>query len=426
MDAIPNPADRIRQFDPEMAALLDGEQERQRRTLSLIPSENVSSPYAKSLEGSLFADKNAEGYPGQRVVAGCEQADAVERLAIDRLRQLFDCEHANVQSMSATIANVALLNAVLEPGDTILAMSLSDGGHLSHGAPFHVSGQTYEAVHYTVDRKTERIDHDAVADLARRHRPKLIICGASSYPRLIDYAAFADIAKSVDALLWADIAHVVGLIAGKSVPSPLPHADFVTTSTHKSWRGPRGAGIILCREEWAKRIDRAVFPGLQGAPKMDMIAARAVFFKECLSPSFQTYTRAVLNNAQALAEGLIENGIRLVTGGTDTHLLLADVSALGLNGAEAQDLLSSVGLMTNRNPIPFDTQPAMVGSGIRLGSPAITTRGLTEDNCREIGQLVASTLIRWSSPEDLARITSRVTELTDNLPMFDTKWLPNA
>jgi len=424
MDAIPNSVEQIRQFDPEMAALLDCEQERQERTLTLIPSENVSSIFAKALEGSLFADKNAEGYPGRRVAAGCEYADAVERLAIDRLKQIFGCEHANVQSMSATIANVALLNAVLNPGDTILAMQLNDGGHLSHGAPFHNSGRTYKTVSYSVDRESERIDLDTVADLAKKHRPKLIVCGASSYPRLIDYEGFAQVASSAGSLLWADIAHIVGLVAANAVPSPLPHADFVTTSTHKTWRGPRGAGIIMCRTEWADRIDRAVFPGLQGAPKMDMIAARAVFFKECMAPVFRDYAREVLENAQAMAEGLRDGAIRLVTGGTDTHLLLADVGAVGMTGSKAEKILASVGLITNKNPIPFDTQPALVGSGIRLGSPAITTRGLDRDECREVGSMVAEALTQRGEAKTVARIAARVSELTAQLPLFHKKWLP--
>lgn len=426
MSEISNPEHDLHQFDPEMAALVDGERKRQERTLTLIPSENVSSPLAKSLEGSVFADKNAEGYPGRRVAAGCAYADAVERLAIERLRQLFGCEHANVQSMSATIANVALLAAVLEPGGKLLAMNLSDGGHLSHGAPFHLSGRTYETVHYTVDRDTERIDLGAVADLARRHRPTLIVCGASSYPRLIDYAGFAEVARSVGSLLWADISHVVGLVAGGAVPSPLPHADFVTTSTHKTWRGPRGGGIILCRQEWAERIDRAVFPGLQGAPKMDMIAARALFFKECMSPTFREYCLAVLDNAQALAEGLVDNGVRLVSGGTDTHLLLADVGAMGLDGSQAEEVLASVGLVTNRNPIPFDTRPASIGSGVRLGSPAVTTRGLDPAECREIGGLIAETLHRRNESSHLALVCKRVAQITEHSPLFHERWLSTS
>lgn len=415
--------EELERFDPEMVRLMRSEKKRQQMTLSLIPSENVSSPFAKAFEGSLLADKNAEGYPGKRVAAGCEFADAVERLAIERLKQIFGCEHANVQPMSATIGNVAVLNAVLEPGDRILAMQLSDGGHLSHGAPFHVSGRTYDASFYKVDAGSERIDLGEVAAIAEKVRPKLIICGASSYPRLIDYEGFATIAKSVGSLLWADIAHVVGLVAAKVVPSPFPQADFVTTSTHKTWRGPRGAGVIMCRREWAEKIDRALFPGLQGAPKMDMIAARATFFKECMQPRFVAYASEVLENAQALAEGLIHRGVRLVTGGTDTHLLLADVGALGLTGAKAEGLLASVGLVVNKNPIPFDTKPAMVGSGIRLGSPAVTTRGLGRNECREVGAMVGDVLTQGEKPNAIARVASRVREIASNHPLFHEKWL---
>lgn len=415
--------EEFERFDPEMARLVRAEQERQQMTLSLVPSENVSSPHARALEGGLFADKNAEGYPGKRVAAGCEYADAVERLAIKRLKDIFGCEHANVQPMSATIGNVALLNAVLKPGDTILAMQLCDGGHLSHGAPFHVSGKTFNAAFYSVEADSERIDLETVAIIAEKVRPKLIVCGASSYPRLIDYEGFAAIARSVGSLLWADIAHVAGLIAAKAVPSPFPHADFVTTSTHKTWRGPRGVGIIMCRGAWAGKIDRALFPGLQGAPKVDMIASRATLFKECMTPKFAEYTGAVLDNAQALAESLIEGGIRLVTGGTDTHLLLADVGRIGLNGAEAEQLLASVGLVVNKNPIPFDTKPALVGSGIRLGSPAITTRGLGREECREIGAMVAEILRRGCDQETAAGITGRVREIAAGHPLFHDKWL---
>lgn len=414
----------LAKVDPEMFELSRAEEERQRQTISLVPSENISSPLSKALEGGVFADKNAEGYPERRVVAGCEQADAVERLAISRLKDLFGCEHANIQSMSATIANVALLTAVLEPGDTILSMRLEDGGHLSHGANFHISGQTYKVVHYSVDPTSEYIDMSQVAALAAEHRPKIIACGASSYPRLIDFAGFADIARSVGSLLWADISHIVGLIVARAIPSPLPHADFVVSSTHKTWRGPRGAGIIMCRREWAKRIDRAVFPGLQGAPKMDMIAARAVLFKETKSELFRLYVHQMLANAQSLAKSLKNGGLRLVTEGTDTHLILVDVTDRGLTGLEAESCLASVGLIANRNPIPFDRLPASVGSGLRLGTPTITTRGLGENDSAEIGNLIVESLNAHGQPETLSRIAERVSQIADECPLFHEKWLP--
>ena len=416
--------DLVAQFDPEMARLVAAEERRQRDTVNLIASENYASPLALALEGSIFANKNAEGYPGKRFVAGCEHADAVERLAVARLKDLFGCEHANVQAMSATIANVALLGTVLEPGDRLLGMRLADGGHLSHGAEFHLSGKTFEAVHYGVDRQTERIDMDRVADSAKRHRPKLIVCGGSAYPRAIDYAAFGEIARSVGALLWADVAHTAGLIAAGVVPSPLPHADFVTTSTHKTWRGPRGFGVILCRQDWAERIDRALFPGIQGAPKMDMIAARAVFFKECATPEFREYARQVLDNAKALAEGLTEGGIRLVSGGTDTHLILADVRGQVPDGARAEALLAEVGIIANKNPIPFDPAPPTVSSGLRVGTAAMTTRGLETDEFRKIGALIARVLTDVKDPTVAEAARAEVANLVVDRPLFARRWLP--
>ncbi len=416
--------DLVAQFDPEMARLVAAEERRQRDTVNLIASENYASPLALALEGSIFANKNAEGYPGKRFVAGCEHADAVERLAVARLKDLFGCEHANVQAMSATIANVALLGTVLEPGDRLLGMRLADGGHLSHGAEFHLSGKTFEAVHYGVDRQTERIDMDRVADSAKRHRPKLIVCGGSAYPRAIDYAAFGEIARSVGALLWADVAHTAGLIAAGVVPSPLPHADFVTTSTHKTWRGPRGFGVILCRKDWAERIDRALFPGIQGAPKMDMIAARAVFFKECATPEFREYARQVLDNAKALAEGLTEGGIRLVSGGTDTHLILADVRGQVPDGARAEALLAEVGIIANKNPIPFDPAPPTVSSGLRVGTAAMTTRGLETDEFRKIGALIARVLTDVKDPTVAEAARAEVANLVVDRPLFARRWLP--
>jgi len=411
-------------FDQEIAELVQSEEQRQLETINLIPSENFASPISTELEGCIFACKNAEGYPGRRFVAGCDYADKVEKLAIARLKKIFNCEHANVQGMSATIANVALLQAVLDPGDVILTMGLSEGGHLSHGANFHVSGRQYKVFHYGVKKDTETINYEEVAELAISHKPKLIVCGASSYPRNIDFMKFGDIARSVGALLWADIAHTVGLIVAGVIPSPFPYADFVTSSTHKTWRGPRGGAVVLCRKEWARKVDRALFPGLQGAPKMDLIAARAVFFKEVQTEEFRAYAKDVIKNASALAKGLKQSGTRLVSGGTDTHLVLIDVRSSIGTGAAAQDLLESVGIITNRNQIPFDRAPPEVGSGLRLGSPAMTTRGMMEEDFFRLGQLISCALSNHDSQLELSKIKAETLSMTNNLPLFAEKWLP--
>ncbi|CAD6547541.1 serine hydroxymethyltransferase [Paraburkholderia sabiae] len=410
--------------DPDLDQLVDAECRRQESAITLVASENFSSPRSRVLEGSALADKNAEGYPDRRFAAGCEYVDAIENLAIARLKKLFGCEHANVQAMSATIANVALLQAVLKAGDPILSMRLSDGGHLSHGAAFHMSGRLYHVCHYGLNETSERIDIDEVRRLAKEARPKLIVCGGSSYPRNIDYAAFADIAKEVGALLWADIAHVAGLMAARVVPSAIPYADFVTSSTHKTWRGPRGGSVLMCRQEWGHAIDRAIFPGIQGAPKMDMIAARAAHFMETAEPEFTLYSKAVLDNAQALAEGLRQEGVRLVTGGTDTHLVLANVTDLGLTGQQAERLLTEVGVTTNRNMIPFDRQPPSLCSGVRMGSAAMTTRGLDESDFLRIGALIGSLLNNPGDPDKQIRAKAIFGELVQGLPLFSERWLP--
>ncbi|MEX3791308.1 serine hydroxymethyltransferase [Paraburkholderia sp. BR14374] len=409
--------------DPELASLLQSESRRQRESVTLVASENFSSPRVRALEGSLLGDKNAEGYPGKRCVAGCEHVDAIEALAIARLKALFGCEHANVQAMSATIANVALLQAVLKPGDAILSMRLADGGHLSHGAPFHVSGQLYHVQHYGVSETTEQIDMDRVRDIAAQVRPKLIICGGSSYPRNIDYAAFAEVAKETDALIWADIAHVAGLMAARVVPSAVPHAHFVTSSTHKTWRGPRGGAVLMCRQEWGYAVDRAIFPGIQGAPKMDMIAARAALFKETAEPEFVQYSKAVLENANALAEGLLQEGVRLVSGGTDTHLLLADVTRFGLSGLDAERLLMEIGVTANKNVIPFDKRPPSSSSGVRMGSAAMTTRGLGPSEFLRIGTMVGTLLRRPDNSAYRIRAKADLAEMLEGLPLFSPRWL---
>lgn len=420
--------DLIHDFDPEVSDLLLAEEKRQMETIDLIASENYASPLACGLEGSVFADKNAEGHASGRFVAGCEYVNQLENLAADRLKKLFGCEHANVQAMSATIGNIAVLRACLKPGDTILSMELNQGGHLSHGASFHDSGKTYRAVFYHVDPKTERIDMVEVERLAREHKPQMIICGTSSYPRLIDYEEFSRIAKEAGAFLFADIAHNVGLIAAGAIPSPVPYADVVTSSTHKTWRGSRGGGVVLCKKALAQKIDRAIFPGLQGAPKMDMIAARAVQFKESGTPEFKRYARQVLNNAKALAEALNDGGIRLVSGGTDTHLILADVRGLNLTGMEAEALLESVGIIVNKNMIPYDPLPAKDSSGLRLGSPAMTTRGMNESDMKAIGGLVIRTLHAGGEAgvREREAIKKEVLQIVQNYPLFDERWLPHC
>lgn len=418
-----NSFENIKRFDPEMASLVENEEKRQLETLCLIASENYASPLAAGLEGSIYVNKNAEGYPDGRFVAGCELADKVERLAIERIKKLFGCEHANVQSMSATVANVAVLRALLRPGDTLLAMELDQGGHLSHGAKFHFSGKTYNVISYGLNRDTEEIDMKQVERLANEHRPKLIICGASSYPKQIDYKRFSEIAKSVGAYLMADIAHPVGLIVAGVIPSPVPYADVVTTSTHKTWRGPRGGGIVMCKAELAKKIDYNIFPGLQGAPKMDMIAARAVQAKESMTPEFREYQQAVLDNAKALADKLCKCGLRLVSGGTNTHLVLVDVRNMVPSGKQAEEVLESVGIIVNKNMIPYDPQGPKVTSGIRIGSPALTTRGLTKEDFWFVSQLIAEALKNYDNAVVLASIKQQVREVADKFPMFADKWL---
>lgn len=414
----------LSKFDPELIDLTQKETERQRTTINLIASENCVSPLVACLEGSIWANKNSEGYPGRRYVAGCELADKVENLAIDRLKELFQCEHANVQSMSATVGNVAILNAVLKPGDTILSMELSHGGHLSHGAPFHYSGKMFNVVHYGVARETEKIDLGQVRKLAQQHQPKMIICGTSSYPRLIDFAAFGEIAKSVGALLFVDLAHNIGLVAAGVIPSPVPYADIVSSSTHKTFRGPRGGGIILCRQELAGKIDRAVFPGLQGASKLDMIAARAVLFKECMTAEYKRYGKQVLVNAKALADGCLNQGMRLVAGGTDTHLVVVDVTKLVPSGKEAEAVLESVGIIANKNPIPFDALPPNTCSGVRMGSPFLTTRGMKEKEMYLIGTLVGKALHNYQDSPALAEIREQLLGLAVLYPLFAAEWLP--
>ncbi|MGW0477868.1 serine hydroxymethyltransferase [Nonomuraea sp. NPDC003214] len=379
---------RLREQDPEVAQVLLDEMARVRGGLQLIASENFTSPAVLAALGSTLSNKYAEGYPGRRYYGGCEVVDRAERLAIDRARELFGAEHANVQPHSGASANLAAYAALLQPGDTMLAMALPHGGHLTHGSRVNFSGRWFDVASYGVRRDTELIDYDEVRDLALRHRPKLIVCGATAYPRLIDYGVFRGIADEVGAWLLADMAHPIGLMAGGAIPSAVPYADVVTFTTHKALRGPRGGGI-LCTEELAARIDRAVFPFIQGGPLMHAVAAKAVAFGEALRPEFAGYARQVVANARALCDTLAAEGMRPVSGGTDTHLALIDLRELGVSGAEAERRCAAAGITLNRNAIPYDPEPPAVTSGIRVGTPCVTTQGMGLQELKEIGSLVA-------------------------------------
>lgn len=407
----------LSEVDPEVFAAIEKEKERQHNHLELIASENIASKAVLEAMGSVMTDKYAEGYPAKRYYGGCENMDVVESLAIERAKQLFGAEHANVQPHSGAQANQAVYSVVLQPGDTFLAMDLSMGGHLTHGSPVNFSGMLYRAVHYGVRADTEEIDYDQVRDLARQHRPKLIVAGASCYPRIIDFAIFREIADEVDAKLMVDMAHIAGLVAAGEHPSPVPYADFVTTTTHKTLRGPRG-GMILCKGEYAQAIDKAVFPGMQGGPLMHIIAAKAVCFKEALQPEFKMYQAQIRRNARTLADGLARHGFRLVSGGTDNHLMLIDLRPQKLTGRKAQVVLDSVHITVNRNMIPFDPEKPFVTSGIRLGTPAVTTRGMAEPEMERIAELIARTL---EAPEDETRLNTvrhEVLALCDQFPVL--------
>jgi glycine hydroxymethyltransferase len=402
--------------DPEVYQAIQNELERQRFSIELIASENFCSRAVLEAQGSVLTNKYAEGYPRKRYYGGCHWMDVIEELARERLKKLFNAEHANVQPHSGTQANMAVYFAVLQPGDTILSMSLAHGGHLSHGHPASVSGKLYRAVYYGVSRETELIDYEEVRRLAHEHKPKLIVCGASAYPRTLDFKRFREIADEVGAYVMADVAHIAGLIAGGVHPSPLPWADFVTTTTHKTLRGPRG-GAILCRKEFAELIDKSVFPGSQGGPLMHVIAAKAVAFGEALRPEFQEYQREIVANARALAQALAREGLRIVSGGTDTHLLLVDVRPLGLTGAEAERLLEDVGVTVNKNTIPFDPYKPTVTSGIRLGTPAVTTRGMGPAEMAEIAEIIVQVL-RERTEAARAAARARVRQLCERFPLY--------
>lgn len=411
----------LQAVDPEVFEAVASERRRQNEGLELIASENFVSRAVMEATGSVLTNKYAEGYPGRRYYGGCEHVDTVERLAIERAKELFGAEHVNVQPHSGTSANMAVYFAMLRPGDKLMGMDLSSGGHLTHGHRLSYSGRDFEVVSYEVDRETETIDYDALAETARKERPKLIVCGASAYSRVIDFERFRAVADEVGALLMADIAHIAGLVAAGVHPSPVPHAHFVTTTTHKTLRGPR-AGLILCTEEHAKEIDRAVFPGLQGGPLMHVVAAKAVAFREALADDFADYQRRIVANARRLASRLSDQGFRIVSGGTDNHVFLLDVTALDgveLTGKIAEEALETAAITTNKNAIPFDPKPPLVASGIRIGTPALTTRGMGEAEMDEVGDLMAEVLRAPADGAVLEDVRGRVRALCERFPLYD-------
>jgi glycine hydroxymethyltransferase len=417
MDVRPAPANlRLHNVDPEIATAIDHERTRQQENIELIASENFTSPAVMEAQGSVLTNKYAEGYPKKRWYGGCENVDVVEQLAIDRAKKLFGAEHANVQPHSGSGANMAVYFAFLKPGDKMLTMDLSHGGHLTHGNKANFSGKFFEIVHYGVRKEDERIDYDQLAAMAREHRPKMITVGASAYPRIIDFKRMGEIAREVGAYLLADIAHIAGLVVAGIHPSPIEHADFVTTTTHKTLRGPRG-GLILTREKYAKEIDSQAFPGIQGGPLMHVIAGKAVCFHEALQPTFKTYQQQIVKNAAALADGMKRNGYRLVSGGTDNHLMLVDVGAKGITGKDCQIVLDEAGITTNKNTIPFETRSPFQASGIRLGTPACTTRGMKEAEMAAIADMIAEVLMDIKNLDAAHKVRGRVRELTAKFPL---------
>lgn len=403
--------------DPEIAAAMGEELGRQCNKIELIASENFVSPAVMEAMGSVLTNKYAEGYPGHRYYGGCEYVDKVETLAIERAKKLFGADHANVQPHSGANANTAVYFAFLQPGDTIMGMNLSQGGHLSHGSPVNISGKYYKVVPYGVTHETERIDYDEFERIAKEAQPKLIVAGASAYPRVIDFERMANIAHSVGAIFMVDMAHIAGLVAAGLHPSPVPYADIVTTTTHKTLRGPRG-GLILCKEQYAKQIDKAIFPGVQGGPLMHVIAAKAVAFGEALKPEFKDYAKQIIANCKALAEGLMAEGFRLVSGGTDNHLILVDVRGQKMTGKTAEHLLDEVGVTCNKNTIPFDPESPFVTSGIRLGTAAVTTRGFKEDDMKEVAAIIGLVLNNADDEAKHAEAAKRVAALCAKYPMY--------
>lgn len=407
----------LRLVDPEIQAVIDQELARQQGNLELIASENFVSKAVLEAAGSVLTNKYAEGYPGRRYYGGCEVVDIAENLARDRACAIFGADHANVQPHAGAMANMAVYFTALEPGDTILGMNLSMGGHLTHGSPVNFSGKLYNIVPYGVDRETGRINYDEVRELAEKHKPKMIVAGASAYPRAIDFSIFGEIAESVGALLMVDMAHIAGLVATGLHQNPVPYSDFVTTTTHKTLRGPRG-GMILCKKKYARAIDSAVFPGMQGGPLMHIIAAKAVSFKEAASDEFKVYQQQVVKNAKALGEGLLARGFDLVSGGTDNHLLLVDLRSKGLTGKTAEKVLDEVKITVNKNTIPYDPESPFVTSGIRIGTPAMTSRGLTEDAMRTVADLLADTLENIGNEAVLAKVSKGVDEICKAFPLY--------
>lgn len=407
----------LRDVDPDIAEAIETETRRQNETLELIASENHVSHAVLEAMGSVFTNKYAEGYPGRRYYGGCGPTDVVETTAIERAKQLFGAEHANVQPHSGSQANMSVYFAMLKPGDTIMGMDLSHGGHLTHGHPLSYSGRDFNVVAYGVREEDELIDYEAMQRLAQEHRPRMIVCGASAYSRVIDFARIRQIADSVDALMMADMAHIAGLVAAGLHPSPVPYADFVTTTTHKTLRGPR-SGLVLCKEKYAKELDRAVFPGLQGGPLVHIIAAKAVAFREALTEEFKSYQRRVIDNASAFADALGDRGFRIVSGGTDNHMFLADVFSKGITGKDGEKMLENASITVNKNTIPFDQNKPMVASGIRFGSPAVTTRGLGAEEMRTVAGLIADVLESNGADDVIARVREQVREICRAFPVY--------
>jgi glycine hydroxymethyltransferase len=414
--SLPRYGDALRRVDPEIFDAIAAEEKRQRENIELIASENFTSRAVMEAQGSVLTNKYAAGYPRKRWYGGCENVDVAEQLAIDRAKRLFGAEHVNVQPHSGAQANMAVYFAAIKPGDKILTMNLAHGGHLTHGHPANFSGKFYQITHYGVDEKTEQINYDTLQKQAEEVRPVMITAGASAYPRTIDFPRLRQIADSVGAILFIDMAHIAGLVAGGQHPSPIPHAQFVTTTTHKSLRGPRG-GIVMCEAKFAKQIDSTLFPGVQGGPLMHVIAAKAVCFHEALQPQFREYQRQVVINAKALAAGLSKHGYRIVSGGTDNHLMLVDLRPKEINGKEAQDVLDRAGITVNKNAIPFDTYPIFKPGGIRVGTPAITTRGMKEEEMLEIADLIAEALSNRTDADALERVRRKVLDLTRRFPL---------
>src|ERR1700756_4127839 len=406
--------------DPQIADLLRDEAKRQATGLELIPSENLVSEAVLEAMGSIFTNKYAEGYPGKRYYGGCEVADKGEQLAIDRAKQLFGADHANVQAHSGTSANVAVYMSALKPGDTVLGMALAHGGHLTHGHPLNFSGRMYKFVEYHVKQDTERIDYDEIEKLAQEHKPKMIVAGASAYSRIIEFERIAKVAKAVGAIFFVDMAHIAGLVAAGVHPSPVPHADIVSTTTHKTLRGPRG-GMVLSKASFAKEIDKLTFPGTQGGPLVHTIAAKAVCLKEAMEPSFKEYQKQVVANTKAMAAAVAKRGFRIVSGGTDNHLFLIEVHSRGITGSDAEKALDRAGLTVNKNAIPFDPLPPMKGGGIRLGSPSITTRGMREPEMEQIGNWIAEILSNIGNAEVEQRVRKQVAELASKFPIYESR-----